>query len=211
MTKWKGEAASFAPNLAQPVSALARLGAAIVPAALLAALAASPAAAQTLYWDGGTVNGGNPAPNANGGTGTWNNTLTNWDTAATAGANSAWVSGADAAFTGTAGTVTVDAGGVAAHSLVFANGGWTVNGGTITMTGASPSITAGFQKFGNDQLRNRGNEWLDDRRQRHRGTQWHQHVHWRLDGQRGLTPRRREQRQWREQRRTCHRRELTTG
>ena len=105
-------------------------------------------AAQTLYWDGGTVNGGNPAPNANGGTGTWNNTLTNWDTAATGGADSAWVNGADAAFTGTAGTVTVDPAGVAAHSLVFANGGWLVNGGTITMTGASPSITASFQDAG---------------------------------------------------------------
>ena len=83
MTKSKGEVASYAPNLAHVVSAAARaLGASLLPATVLAGLAVGPASAADRYWDGATVNGGNPAANANGGAGTWNNTLTNWDTAA---------------------------------------------------------------------------------------------------------------------------------
>ena len=57
MTKWKGVAASFAPHVARMVSVSARR---LLPAALLFGLATAPSAAQTLYWDGGTVNGGNP-------------------------------------------------------------------------------------------------------------------------------------------------------
>ena len=46
---------------------------------------APPLRAQSLYWDGADTDS-----NANGGTGTWDNTLANWDTAATAGANAVW-------------------------------------------------------------------------------------------------------------------------
>src|SRR5688500_12135879 len=83
----------------------------------LALLALPSTANAQLFWDGGTANGGNPAANANGGTGTWNTTTTNWDTLATGGADAAWVNGAnDASFGGTAGTVTLGV-PITAHNL----------------------------------------------------------------------------------------------
>src|SRR5690554_3316481 len=67
MTKWKGEAASCAAHVADPLScALRAAGARLMPAVLLAGLAAGSAAAADFYWD---PNGGNPGQ---GGTGTWN-------------------------------------------------------------------------------------------------------------------------------------------
>ena len=108
----------------------------------LALAAAAPAAAQDLFWDGGTVNGGNPAANANGGTGTWDTTITNWDTAATGGADTAWVNGNNNAFFGgTGGTVTLGV-PIAAQNLNFTATGYTLTGGTFTVGGVTPTITS---------------------------------------------------------------------
>ena len=116
-------------------------GARLLPLALLLDLAAVPAAAQNFHWDGGTVNGGNPAANANGGTGTWNTTITNWDTAATGGASTAWVNGNNNAFFGgTGGTVTLGV-PVTAQNVTFTVGGYTLAGNTLTLGGTTPTIT----------------------------------------------------------------------
>ena len=100
------------------------------------ALGAPSAWSQTLHWDGNDTNA-----NANGGNGTWNNTLSNWDTAATGGANATWNSALpnDAVFGG-AGTVTIDAAGVAARNLTFTGTGYTFTGGPLTLSGTDPTV-----------------------------------------------------------------------
>jgi fibronectin-binding autotransporter adhesin len=127
--------------------------------------------AQTLFWDGNDGTG-----DADGGTGTWDTgTTANWDAAASGGASVVWPalsSGTDAAvFGGTAGTVTIDAAGVAANSLAFATAGYTLSGGSLTLDGTTPSITnngaatinanllgsAGLNKVGNGTLALGGN------------------------------------------------------
>src|SRR4249919_1733178 len=109
--------------------------------ALLAALGPwSAAHAQSIFWDGNDT-----TANADGGNGTWQEGGTNWDSAASAGANTAW-NGAlpnDAVFGGTAGTVTIAPAGVTAHNLTFNTTGYTVSGGTLTLGGATPTITTG--------------------------------------------------------------------
>lgn len=101
---------------------------------------AAPSHASVFYWDGTDT-----TANADGGSGTWNTALTNWDTLATAGADIAWPSATtlddDAVFGGTAGTVTVDAGGVTANSLTFSTASYILQGGKITLNGTTPSIT----------------------------------------------------------------------
>jgi outer membrane autotransporter protein len=87
-----------------------------------------------LFWDGSqTVANGA----VNGGSGTWNAASTNW-TIADGSANQAW-SGVMAIFQGTSGTVTVDTAGgpIAATGIQFASNGWTVSGGSVTLTGAA--------------------------------------------------------------------------
>lgn len=99
-------------------------------------LAATPMLhAATLYWDGTDT-----TANADGGSGTWNNTAgnTNWDTLATAGVNSIWTNGAHSAvFGGTAGTVTlgtgVTVGGTSPVAIAFNTSGYIV-GGTQNLT-----------------------------------------------------------------------------
>ena len=69
------------------------------------ALSAVPAVAAPLYWDGTDT-----TANADGGSGTWDLTTTNWDTAASGGADIAWPNGGNANianFGGTGGTVTL--------------------------------------------------------------------------------------------------------
>ena len=80
------------------------------------------------FWDGGnlTANGA-----VDGGTGTWNNTQTNW-TRPNGDVNEAWGS-RFAVFQGAPGTVTIHAGGVAATGLQFAVDGYTLSGGTLTL------------------------------------------------------------------------------
>jgi len=97
---------------------------------------AHPAWAQTVYWDGT-----NTTANADGGAGTWQTGTTNWDDAATGGANIAWSDALDAVFGGSAGTVTIAAGGVSAHNLTFSPTNYVITGGTLTLSGTDPTIT----------------------------------------------------------------------
>ena len=74
-------------------------------AALAFALTAIQSHAALLYWDGTDT-----TANADGGSGTWDTTTTNWDTATTGGTNSAWTTFGNtdvANFGGTGGTVTL--------------------------------------------------------------------------------------------------------
>jgi autotransporter-associated beta strand protein len=89
--------------------------------ALAALLTASSASGQTLFWDGNST-----TANADGGTGNWdNNNLTNWDSLATAGANSVWLNSLpnSATFGGTAGTVSltsaITAGGITFNTTAY--------------------------------------------------------------------------------------------
>jgi autotransporter-associated beta strand protein len=89
-----------------------------------------------LYW----------APGADaGGTGTWDTTNAFWATTADgSGSKKAWPATGphkDAAFGGTAGTVTVDAAGVTADSIRFTTSGYTIDGGPLTLAGAAPTVT----------------------------------------------------------------------
>jgi hypothetical protein len=108
MTKSKGEAASFAPNVAHLVSSVARRWSArLLPAALLLALAASSASAADRYWD---PNG--TAANR-GGTGTWDTSSSFWSPNGdgVSGPYGAWSNGAlDDAFFGGAAAGTVNLG-----------------------------------------------------------------------------------------------------
>ncbi|MCU0795626.1 MAG: autotransporter-associated beta strand repeat-containing protein [Akkermansiaceae bacterium] len=125
----------------------------------------------TLYWDGNDT-----TADANGGIGTWDAGITsNWDTAATAGASTTWPASSsgddDAVFGGTAGAVTIAAGGVTANSLTFGTAGYTLSGGNLTLDGIVPSIvnagaatvnsnlvgTAGLNKIGDGTLTLGGN------------------------------------------------------
>lgn len=62
-----------------------------------------------LYWD---ANGNQPGV---GGTGTWDATTANWRIGNETGDLTTWTNGDDAVFAGTAGTVTIDSGGVSPH------------------------------------------------------------------------------------------------
>ncbi|MEY4245511.1 MAG: hypothetical protein RLZZ245_3096 [Verrucomicrobiota bacterium] len=100
---------------------------------------AAPAQALSFYWDGTDT-----AADADGGSGTWDSLLINWDDAATGGASVAWPTTGtdnDAVFGGTAGTVIVDAGGVTANDLTFNTAGYIIQDGQITLNGTTPTIT----------------------------------------------------------------------
>lgn len=103
----------------------------LVFALLLTLGPCSGAWAQTYYWDGTDT-----TADANGGNGTWQDGVANWDNASTAGASVAWsnASPADALFAFNPGTVTIAPGGVFAHSLQSLTL-MTFNGGTLTLTG----------------------------------------------------------------------------
>ncbi|MBZ9709428.1 autotransporter-associated beta strand repeat-containing protein [Mesorhizobium sp. ESP7-2] len=140
MTKWKGQAASFAPNAAELVSVLAHPVAVLaLPLALAAALAAGPADAGTRYWDA------NGSGSGWGGSGTWNTTNLNWSAnndGVSGPYNQPWNNGAgdDAYFGSTAGTITLGA-PVSVHDMTFQSSGWVFNGSTLTLMGATPTIT----------------------------------------------------------------------
>ncbi|ESZ15743.1 phosphomannomutase [Mesorhizobium sp. L2C085B000] len=143
MTKCNGEAASYAPSMAQLVTATVRAwGARLLPAALLMGLAAGSASSADRYWDpNGTAAG-------RGGTGAWNTTGLFWspNNDGTSGPYTFWSNGAldDAFFGGTtAGTVTLGV-PITAHNLTFETSGYILNGSTLTLGGATPTIsTAG--------------------------------------------------------------------
>lgn len=90
------------------------------------------------YWDGAT-SAGDPG----GGTGTWNTTTTNWDTAEIGGSGVAWTTN-DAFFGGTAGIVTLGS-TISATSLNFTTSGYTlgVNTRTFSVSGGIFSSLAG--------------------------------------------------------------------
>ncbi len=76
-----------------------------------------------LYWDG-AVSAGDPG----GGSGTWNTTTLNWDTALTGGTGVRWTTN-DAVFGGVGGVVTLGT-AITATSLTFNTAGYTVDFGT---------------------------------------------------------------------------------
>jgi fibronectin-binding autotransporter adhesin len=98
-------------------------------AALLLPLAVPISANATSYWDADASAGNNNTSTGAGlgGTGTWGS-ANNWFDGAS---EVAWVSGGDAVFTGTAGTVTL-ASPQAAASLSFKSNGYTLTGSTLT-------------------------------------------------------------------------------
>ncbi|WP_181175673.1 autotransporter-associated beta strand repeat-containing protein [Mesorhizobium sp. B2-3-4] len=143
MTKWKGEAASFAPYAAQLALSAARASAiSLLPAAMLMALAAGMAVAADRYWDP------NSTATGTGGTGTWNVSANQWSPNAdgVSGPYTPWSNAAldNAIFggvNGTTATVTLGA-PVTANSLTInANTTYTVTGNTLTLAGATPTIT----------------------------------------------------------------------
>lgn len=98
-----------------------------------------PAHAVNFFWDGTST-----SADADGGIGAWDTTSTNWDTLATAGADTAWpASGTDndAVFGGTADTVTIDGAGVTANDILFNTAGYIIGGGQLTLNGTTPTIT----------------------------------------------------------------------
>ncbi|RVI65210.1 autotransporter outer membrane beta-barrel domain-containing protein [Sinorhizobium meliloti] len=142
MTKWKGEVASYAPNLAQFVSAAATLRTALLPAALLTGLAAGPALAADRYWDV------NQTSTGSGGAGVWNLSNLYWSPSSsdTLGPyNAPWDNGAldHALFAGTAGTVTLGA-PITANALTFNTNAYTISGtaaNILTLAGTTPTVT----------------------------------------------------------------------
>ena len=104
--------------------------------ALLAFGIRHPARAATLYWDtDGSTAGNNASTGANlGGAGIWSTANANWWNTGL-GTPQVWTDGSDAVFWGTAGAVTAST--VSANSLAFKTTGYSVNSGTLTMTGAA--------------------------------------------------------------------------
>ena len=104
----------------------------------LAVVWALPAPAATLYWD---TNG----PTAGvGGAGAWDASTAFWNTSATGsgGTASAWINGNvdSAVFAGTAGAVTLGV-PVTVGNLNFNTTGYTLTGSTLTLGGASSTLT----------------------------------------------------------------------
>ncbi len=98
----------------------------------------APIQAGILYWDGTST-----TANADGGNGTWDTTTTNWDSLASAGADTAWPSTGtdnDAVFGGTAGSVTIATGGVTANDLTFSTTNYVIGGAGLTLNGTLPVI-----------------------------------------------------------------------
>ena len=113
------------------------LGLAVLTA--LTALHMPAAAAADRYWD---VNGGSAG---SGGTGTWDTSTALFNSASdgVAGPFVKWNNAAldNAVFAGTAGTVTLS-GGITAQTLTFTISGYELDGGTLTLAGATPTINA---------------------------------------------------------------------
>jgi len=98
---------------------------------LLFCLAPSGARAASDTWDSSASN---PTAPVNG-SGSWTTSGVNWVSSGTEGA---WATGADAVFggsstSGAAGTVTVGS-GISANSISFQTSGYTLSGGTLTLT-----------------------------------------------------------------------------
>jgi fibronectin-binding autotransporter adhesin len=81
------------------------------------------------YWDT------NAALAGLGGTGTWDTTTPNWNDSTGTGLPVMWVDGNNAIFSDVPGTVTISS-TVTARSLQFTVGGYSITGGTLTLTSA---------------------------------------------------------------------------
>src|SRR5450830_196398 len=99
---------------------------------MLTAMTTSVPAATPLYFDD------------DGGPKTWdNNTTANWSTTSGGSYNQLWADGSSANFQGTPGTVNVSGAISSVNSLTFGVDGYTLSGGTITLTGTDGRITTG--------------------------------------------------------------------
>lgn len=111
--------------------------------AALVIIAAGSASAANYYWDAD----GNPVGNfpitggGLGGTGAWNTTTANWYNVSNF-SDLAWPNSLNdaAIFTGTAGTVTVDAAGINTGSLQFFTTGYALGGGPVTLGGIGTNV-----------------------------------------------------------------------
>lgn len=100
------------------------------------AVVALVAQAGQYWWAGDGVN--------LGGTGPWNTAASNWRSGSASGSFVAWPSSATdstAVLGGTAGTLTIAAGGVAANRVAATAASFTVAGGPLALNGTTPSIT----------------------------------------------------------------------
>ena len=132
-------------------------------ATIALALSAVPAFAAPLYWDGADT-----GVDAQGGTGIWNTTLTNWDTAATGGTDSAWGTSGNtnvANFGGTGGTVTLGANlgatGAYPNSINVTAGNYVIDqaGFDLSFRGSAINVSSGATleiKGGTITLQNTG-------------------------------------------------------
>jgi fibronectin-binding autotransporter adhesin len=122
-------------------SARRRAAVAAATAAWVMAGSLPSARSATLYWDGGTTNLATTGDGLSaGGAGTWNTALTNWDQGGGL-AHAAWPgAGNVAVFGGTAGTVTIDAGGISTDLAQFLSNGYTLAGGTLTLTAGGNNV-----------------------------------------------------------------------
>ena len=116
-------------------------------AALTFALSAGPVLAAQLYWDGNDT-----TANADGGSGIWDLTTTNWDTLASGGSNIDWTNSANtdvANFGGTGGTVTLGANlgatGAYPNSINVTAGNYVIDqaGFDLSYRGSAISVSAG--------------------------------------------------------------------
>jgi len=104
-------------------------------------LLVSSVRATSLTWDGNAGTEPNPA----GGGGTWDSNLTSnwWDGVINVNWPALGGLDDDAVFANTAGTVSIASGGVTANDLTFNTTGYIVQGNTLTLNGATPTITTG--------------------------------------------------------------------
>lgn len=109
---------------------------------------AAMSVAAPLYWDGTTT-----TANADGGNGTWDDVTTNWDTLDVGGADSAWIGGSLATFSGSAGNVTVS-GTKSAEGLRFTTGGYSLSGSDLTLVGGATTLTATSTTTSNTTIAN---------------------------------------------------------
>lgn len=107
----------------------------ILTSACVLALLSAPLEAADIYWDGPNTS---PTGSITGGSGTWDNSLTNW-TNATGTSNKAWDAADSAIFSGSAGTVSVTE-SIAASGIAFQTDGYALTGsGALSING--PSLT----------------------------------------------------------------------
>jgi len=104
----------------------------ITALAALAITLAPVASAATLSWEAGF-------PASGGGSGAWNSTSSVWYNGTSLGT---WVTGDDALFDETSGTVTVSS-AQSADSLTFNSSGYIITGSSLTLTGGSVNVVSG--------------------------------------------------------------------